>query len=156
MKIRPIQAYHRETGRAGIVGTMAADSNARRKMYLTHGCYLGHLSVPRATPLGFWLDRDIWEYLRTHSVPYCSVYDLGVHHTGCMFCMFGIAQEKSPNRFELMAKTHPSLHAYCMDKLGLRDVLNYLSIPTGCERPTEPQSVASAVPDMPLLASVSS
>jgi 3'-phosphoadenosine 5'-phosphosulfate sulfotransferase (PAPS reductase)/FAD synthetase len=156
MKIRPSRKYHRDTGRAGIVGTMAADSNSRCMQYLAHGCYMDHLSVPRCTPMAFWTDADIWEYLRSHGVPYCSIYDTGVRHTGCMFCMFGAAQEPSPNRFELMAKTHPSLHAYCMDKLGLRDVLNYLSIPTGCEPPTGPRSVASAEPDMPLLASVSS
>lgn len=136
MKIRPILKYHKDTGRAGIVGTMAADSNSRKKQYLTHGCYLDHLSVPRCTPMAFWTDRDIWAYLRGNGVPYCSIYDTGVHHTGCMFCMFGLAQEKSPNRFELMKQTHPSQHAYCMDKLGLRDVLNYLQIPTGDERPT--------------------
>lgn len=156
MKIRPIQKYHKETGRAGLVGTMAADSNSRRKMYMTHGCYLDHLSVPRATPMAFWLDTDVWEYLRGNGVPYCSVYDTGVHHTGCMFCCFGIAAERSPNRFELMAQTHPSLHAYCMDKLGLRDVLNFLSISTGCGPPTDPPSVASDEPGTPLLASASS
>lgn len=156
MKIRPIQKYHKETGRAGLVGTMAADSNSRRKMYLTHGCYLDHLSVPRATPLAFWTDADIWEYLRSNGVPYCSIYDTGVHHTGCMFCMFGIVTETSPNRFELMKKTHPSQHAYCMDKLGCRQVLNYLSIPTGDEPPTERLSIASSEPGTPLLASASS
>jgi 3'-phosphoadenosine 5'-phosphosulfate sulfotransferase (PAPS reductase)/FAD synthetase len=156
MKIRPIQKYHRETGRSGIVGTMAADSNSRRKQYLTHGCYLDHLSVPRCTPMAFWTDTDVWEYLRGNGVPYCSIYDTGVRHTGCMFCMFGITTERSPNRFELMAKTHPSQHAYCMDRLGLRGVLNYLHIPTGCEPPIVPQSPASCEPDTPLLASVSS
>lgn len=156
MKIRPIQKYHKKTGRAGIVGTMAADSNSRKKQYLTHGCYLDHLSVPRCTPMGFWLEADVWDYLRGNSIPYSEVYDTGVRHTGCMFCCFGIAQEETPNRFELMKETHPGLHAYCMDKLGLRGVLNYLQIPTGCEPPTELRSVASAKPDTPLLSSVSS
>lgn len=156
MKIRPIQRYHKETGRAGIVGTMAADSNSRRKQYLTHGCYLDHLSVPRCTPMAFWSDADVWEYLRSERVPYCSVYDTGVHHTGCMFCMFGIATERSPNRFELMKKTHPSQHAYCMDRLGLRDVLNYLGIPTGCDPPTELRTTACDEREKPLLASASS
>jgi 3'-phosphoadenosine 5'-phosphosulfate sulfotransferase (PAPS reductase)/FAD synthetase len=156
MKIRPIHRYHKETGRAGIVGTMAADSNSRRKQYLVHGCYLDHLSVPRSTPMAFWTDADIWEYLRSNGVPYCSIYDTGVRHTGCMFCMFGIAQEASPNRFELMAKTHPSQHAYCMDRLGLRDVLSFLGIPTGDEPTTGLQSGASAARDTPLPASASS
>lgn len=129
MKIRPILKYYATEQRAGFVGTMAADSNSRRKQYLTSGCYLSHLRVPRCTPLAFWTDVDIWEYLRSRDVPYCSIYDTGVRHTGCMFCCFGIHQEPSPNRFQLMARTHPGLYDYCMDKLGLGEVLDWLGVP---------------------------
>jgi 3'-phosphoadenosine 5'-phosphosulfate sulfotransferase (PAPS reductase)/FAD synthetase len=128
MKIRPIEKYHRETGRASYVGTMAADSNKRRFAYMKHGCYLSHLSVPKCTPIAFWSDSDVWQYLKENKVPYCSIYDTGVRHTGCMFCCFGIHQEQKPNRFDLMAQTHPSQHAYCMDKLGLRSVLEFLHV----------------------------
>ena len=50
---------------------------------------------------------------------YCSVYGeilqdkkgkfytTGAKRTGCMFCMFGVHTEKSPNKFELMRETHP-------------------------------------------------
>jgi 3'-phosphoadenosine 5'-phosphosulfate sulfotransferase (PAPS reductase)/FAD synthetase len=156
MKMRPAAKYHRETGRAGMVGTMAADSNSRMKQYLRHGCFLGHLSVPRSTPMAFWLDSDVWEYLRERNVPYCSIYDTGVHHTGCMFCCFGIAREGHPNRFELMAATHPTQYRYCMDQLGLRDVLKFLRIPPGCEPPSGLRSDACASQDTPRPASVSS
>ncbi|MFA7195748.1 MAG: phosphoadenosine phosphosulfate reductase family protein [Candidatus Neomarinimicrobiota bacterium] len=130
MKIRPILTYHKTEQRAGYVGTMAADSNSRQKQYLTHGCYLDHLRVPRCTPIAFWTDSDIWAYLKERAVPYCSIYDTGVRHTGCMFCGFGLHLEAEPNRFQLMAETHPDLHRYCMDKLGLRDVLAWLGIPS--------------------------
>lgn len=47
----------------------------------------------------------------------------GLSRTGCMFCMFGAHLEKEPNRFQRMKVTHPKQYAYCMDKLGLREVL---------------------------------
>lgn len=53
----------------------------------------------------------------------------GCSRTGCMFCMFGCHLEKEPNRFQRMALTHPKQYAYCMDKLGLRDVLEYIGVP---------------------------
>ena len=46
-----------------------------------------------------------------------------------MFCMFGCHLEKEPNRFQLLENTHPKLHKYCMDKLGLREVLTHLGVP---------------------------
>lgn len=53
----------------------------------------------------------------------------GCNRTGCMFCMFGCHLEKEPNRFQRMKVTHPKQYAYCMDKLGLRDVLEYIGVP---------------------------
>ena len=38
----------------------------------------------------------------------------GCNRTGCMFCGFGLQLEKSPNRFERMAETHPKLLDYVM------------------------------------------
>jgi 3'-phosphoadenosine 5'-phosphosulfate sulfotransferase (PAPS reductase)/FAD synthetase len=53
----------------------------------------------------------------------------GCNRTGCMFCMFGCHLEKEPNRFQRMKITHPEQYAYCMDKLGLKEVLEYIGVP---------------------------
>lgn len=53
----------------------------------------------------------------------------GCSRTGCMFCMFGCHLEKEPNRFQRMKQTHPKQYAYCMDKLGLKAVLDYIGVP---------------------------
>lgn len=55
----------------------------------------------------------------------------GCNRTGCMFCMFGVHLEKQPNRFQRMKVTHPKQYAYCMDNLGLREVLEYIGVPYG-------------------------
>lgn len=126
MKMRPATSYYKKTGRTGYVGTMAADSQSRMKQYLTHGCYLTGISVPKCTPIAFWTDNDIWEYLKTKNVPYCKVYDTGLKHTGCMFCLFGVHIEGRPNRFDIMREKHPKIYNYCMEKLELRKVLGYI------------------------------
>lgn len=53
----------------------------------------------------------------------------GCDRTGCMFCMFGCHLEKSPNRFQRMKQNHPKQWEYCMDKLGLKEVLEYIGVP---------------------------
>jgi len=40
-----------------------------------------------------------------------------------MFCMYGLHMEKGETRFDKMKKTHPKLHEYCMNKLGLKKVI---------------------------------
>lgn len=126
MKIRPIQKYYKETNRASFVGTMANDSNKRRYSYLKNGCYQPDLSVPKCTPISFWLENDIWQYIKSKRLKYCNIYDAGVKHTGCMFCCFGIHLESKPNRFDLMSQTHPKQFRFCMDKLGIKKVLDFL------------------------------
>lgn len=69
-------------------------------------------------------------------IDYLGCYDpedtletTGCNLTGCMFCMFGCHLEKEPNRFQRMKQTHPKQWQYCMDQLGLRDVLEYIGVP---------------------------
>ena len=68
---------------------------------------------------------DVWEYLKRFEVSYCTVYDLGYDRTGCVFCMFGMQMEKE-DRFEKLKQTHPKLYNFCMDKLGLREVIAFI------------------------------
>lgn len=53
----------------------------------------------------------------------------GCDRTGCMFCMFGCHLEKEANRFQRMKVTHPKQYAYCMEQLGLKEVLEYIGVP---------------------------
>ena len=80
-------------------------------------------------PLGFWTEKDIWEYIREYDLPYSKVYDMGYRATGCMYCMFGIMRDKCPNRFQRMLETHPKHYDHCMNKLNLKMVLEHLKIP---------------------------
>ena len=80
--------------------------------------------------MAFWTEADIWTYINSHDLPYSKIYDMGEKRTGCMFCMFGVHMEKGENRFQRMEKTHPTQYEYCMNKLGCKEVLDYMGIPT--------------------------
>jgi 3'-phosphoadenosine 5'-phosphosulfate sulfotransferase (PAPS reductase)/FAD synthetase len=114
--------YEKESGRLPFVGNMIEDSMQRLNTYQHQGCNGKRVS----TPIAFWLEEDIWEYLKIRNIPYCSIYDMGYKRTGCMFCMFGIHKEKYPNKFDLMEYTHPKLYDYCMNTLGLRSVIAFM------------------------------
>ena len=53
----------------------------------------------------------------------------GCDRTGCMFCMFGCHLETEPNRFQRMKVSHPRQYEYCMNALGLKEVLEYIGVP---------------------------
>lgn len=126
MKKEPVKKYEKETGRGAIVGTMAADSGLRETSYLQHGCN-SFEGRPMSTPMAFWFEVDVWDYIKKYSLQYSKIYDMGYLRTGCMFCMFGLHLDKS-SRFDRMKTTHPQIYNYCMDKLGLREVIRYCDI----------------------------
>jgi len=131
MKKRPAHKFFMKTKRVPFVGTMAGESRLRTQSYLKNACNAFYLKSAQSRPLMFWNEKDIWDYIKHYNIPYSKIYDMGYKRTGCMFCMFGCHLEKQPNRFQLMQKTHPKQWKYCMDKLGIRKVLNYINVP--CE-----------------------
>lgn len=142
MKKEPLKSYEKATGRKRIVGTMACESMVRKKSYLKHGCNAFDASEPTCQPMGFWTEQDVLAYVRSRGLEIASVYgdivedDLlgeslsltGVKRTGCMFCMFGVHLDGEPNRFQRMKQTHPKQYDYCMNKLGLADVLDFIGV----------------------------
>lgn len=140
MKKKPSYKYEKTTGRKPFIATMAAESNLRKQEYLKKGCNSFNTKRPASTPLGFWTEQDILKYIKDFNIPYCPVYGdilqdkkgkyytTGAKRTGCMFCMFGVHTEKSPNKFELMKTTHPKLHNYCINELGCGKVLDFLGV----------------------------
>lgn len=145
MKKRPFRKYEKTTGFHPIVATMAEESELRKQSWLKHGCNAFDMKRPMSRPMSFWTERDVLEYLLTYDVPYASVYGeivedeknglktTGCNRTGCMFCMYGCHMEPSPNKFQRMAQTHPTIYHYCMKPwneggLGLAEVLDFIGI----------------------------
>lgn len=128
IKKRPLDMVAKELG-APLVGTRVEESTQREQTYYQYGCNAFDLKRPRSAPLSFWLDRDIWQYVERFNVPYSTIYDMGYARTGCMYCAFGVHLEATPNRFQRMAMTHPRQWKYCIETLGMGDVLDYIKVP---------------------------
>lgn len=140
LKKKPVKKYEKQTGNKPFIGTMASDGTVRKTNYLKHGCNAFEFNRPISTPMGFWTQQDVLEYLVKFKKPYASVYGkiiktnkgplitTGAYGTGCMFCMFGEQLEKGENKFQKMANTHPKQYDYCINKMGLGEVLDYIGV----------------------------
>lgn len=123
------------------IGVSAEDSDQRKQSYYREGC--NSPSADRSWPMAFWLESDVWEFLRATGAPYSPIYDMGYTRTGCMFCMFGLHMEGRPHRFDRMRETHPQQYRWCMDgPLNLRRVITIVHgaamLPSGEEPWVEP------------------
>jgi 3'-phosphoadenosine 5'-phosphosulfate sulfotransferase (PAPS reductase)/FAD synthetase len=127
LKKKPFIKYEKENDCFPIIGIMASDSENRRLSYIQQGCNAFNLKRPTSRPMMFWNNKDIWEYIKKYNLKYCSIYDTGINHTGCIFCAFG-AHRNSTNRFQLMKISHPNLYKYCIEKLGYNKVLDFMKI----------------------------
>lgn len=133
-KHQPIHAYDVSTGQHAYVGLQASESKQRLDAWKAKGCNAYGVEGGTSNPLSIWTDADLWAYHEMRGMPHCELYDMGYERTGCAFCMFGVHREKCPNRFQLMAETHPKLYDYCIrpveaNGLGLASVLDYLNVP---------------------------
>ncbi len=128
MKKNPSKQYEKQTNKKPYVGTMTGESALRVQKYLREGCNAFDNKRPTSTPIAFWKEDDVWAYIKTNSLPYSKIYDMGFERTGCMFCMFGVHLEKGENRFQKMAKSHPKEYDYCINKLGCGKVLDTIGV----------------------------
>lgn len=137
MKKKPFHDYMKQRGGSVLVGTMTSESSLRKRAWLQTGCNAFNLG--KGMPLSFWTEQDILQYILDKNIQIPAVYGdivkvgnklttTGEHRTGCMFCPIGIHLEKHPNRFQRMAKTHPKIYNYCIHKLGLGELLDYVGV----------------------------
>ena len=107
LKKNPMEKYAKKTGRRPITGVMAGESNNRLRGYQREGCNLYDAKKPISNPMQFWLEKDIWAYIKKYDLPYSGIYDQGEPRTGCKYCLFGCHLEKGENRFQRMRRNFP-------------------------------------------------
>ena len=139
IKERPLNRYTKQTGKFPIIGTMAAESRRRMESWLRRGCNAYDKRFPSSQPISIFTEQDVLEYLRRYNIPYASVYGDIVEdkngklkmsleqRTGCIFCPVGCHLDKN-NRFQRLARTHPKLHDYVINTLGLGGLLDYVGV----------------------------
>ena len=159
MKEKPFNQYAKKTGRKPFVGITQDESFYRAHQYAKNGCNVYNGRMIKSQPLGPWTKQDVlrfaYEHMGEKIIPekgpaykfsICPVYGeitkdaQGIYHltgeqrTGCMFCGFGVTEEKEPNRFQRMQTAYPKQYEFCMKPtekggLGMRSVLEYLGVP---------------------------
>ena len=139
LKETPARKFERKNKLKPFIGLMATESRRRKAAYLQVGCNVFEGKLKSSRPLMVWTEQDVLQYIKEFNIPYASVYGeiietskglvtTGESRTGCMFCMFGIHLDKGENKFQRMAKTHPKQYDYCINKLGLGEVLDYIGV----------------------------
>lgn len=142
MKKKPARDFERKTGKKIILATMASESMLREQYWLRYGCNaFDSKEQPSSTPMAFWTEQDVYQYIKQNDLPIASVYGqvvyssdpeqmrieefiddcevdklqtTGCSRTGCIFCGFGCHLDKSPSRFESLKETHPRQYEYCI------------------------------------------
>ena len=142
MKKSPSYIYQRKTKKKPILATMAAESMLREKNWIKNGCNAFEVKHPQSTPMSFWTEQDVLQYIKEYNIPIAPVYGdivyaenpeqmrieemgfdgcgneklctTGCDRTGCIFCGFGCHREKYPSRFQRLKETHPRQYEYCI------------------------------------------
>lgn len=127
MKKIPAEKYDQDNNRVPFIGTLASESVNRKRQWVKFGCNAFDKKSPTSQPLSFWTEQDILEYIQKYNINIAEVYgdiltkningeDLlyltGEQRTGCVFCMFGIGQDK--DRFIRLKEIEPLKYDYVM------------------------------------------
>jgi len=135
LKKRPLKKYEKETGRKPIIATMACESSQRKLKYLKNGC----VTESSCTPLSFWTEQDILEYISENDLKIADiygdvifengVYDLtGEKRTGCQVCYFGIVYDGTPNRLQKMKNSNFAMWDYLINTRNHKLFLDKVNI----------------------------
>ena len=151
MKKKPAKEFGTRSNKKAVIGMLAEESALRQSSWLRNGCNAFNSKNPTSNPLSFWTEQDILHYIMQNNLEIADCYGKVVKEsplqrlfytketkdilttskckrTGCMFCMFGVHLEKEPNRFQMMKETHPKQYDYCINKLGLGKILDFIGV----------------------------
>lgn len=72
-------------------GVILVNDNAESRRTI-ESCYKRHKTT--INPIIDWSDSEVWQYIRSEKIPYCSLYDNGFHRLGCIGCPMASYSEK--------------------------------------------------------------
>lgn len=81
-----VGAQIKSTDRGGVI--LNNDNDAARTM--VERCYVQNKTM--INPIIDWTDEDIWEFIHSCGIAYCSLYDEGYKRLGCIGCPMGAAR----------------------------------------------------------------
>ncbi len=72
-------------GRLVITGIRWAESARRSNRKMFDVCYRGK-GTRLLHPILDWSNKNVWDFIHSRNLPYCSLYDEGRKRVGCLFC----------------------------------------------------------------------
>lgn len=81
---------YKEHGGDGLfkaIGVRGEESKRRKGLWkqITKNNRMGLILCP----IIYWIDEDVWQFIKDKSIPYCSLYDEGFKRLGCIGCPLG-------------------------------------------------------------------
>lgn len=86
-------------GRVVLIGLRSAESRGRKRR-----CFVEHQPKHKTrfadaarsliSPILLWSNYDVWQFIREHKLPYCSLYDEGFDRLGCIMCPLASPEQR--------------------------------------------------------------
>lgn len=94
-------------GRFVVVGIRWAESYGRSKRKMVEACFRDSRKF-YIRPIIDWTDEDVWSYIKSRGIQYCSLYDEGFKRIGCIMCPMAGANQmlRDAERWPKYAKAY--------------------------------------------------
>lgn len=119
-------------------GLMASESRSRMTSIAARGAIFesrrDHIpdgAFVHVSPIAFWTDDDVWEYIRGFGLNYSPLYDIRytaedgteqhIKRNGCIMC--GTDIQFKNNHLAVLRQTHPKAWQSCMEHFGYAEAL---------------------------------
>lgn len=134
--------------RPSFIGTMAEESEMRKRSWIKNGCNIFSSKNKKSRPLSIWTSEDVWKYIEINNLAVNPAYGYkdggslnNLHFTrlGCSSCPYGSAIEnkrleiinkknkqgtvKHLNRFEKLKQYYPNLYKSQIIYTGMYRIL---------------------------------
>jgi phosphoadenosine phosphosulfate reductase len=86
---------HGGAHRVMLTGIRAEESSKRASRGMVNFC--ARQSKTMASPIFFWTEQLVWDFIRGEGLPYCKLYDQGWKRIGCVVCPFESPQGTQRN-----------------------------------------------------------
>ncbi len=132
--------------RPSFIGTMANESEMRKKSWIENGCNITNKRIMKSRPLSIWTEKDVWNYIKEFNLEVNPAYgynknedeqNLRFTRLGCTSCPFGSHIENKinerlsksnkdlifQNRFEKLKEFYPTLYTSQVISTGMYKIL---------------------------------
>jgi len=91
------------SGRLVVTGIRWEESGNRSKRKMVEACYRD-MTKRYINIIIDWTTTDVWEYIRSRNIKYCSLYDEGFKRIGCVLCPMNRDVEQQMRRWSKLCR----------------------------------------------------